>query len=246
MELHDAAAQLSKSIQASDYIVFFGGAGVSTESGIPDFRSADGIYAQDKTPVPPEEILHINFFKHQPQIFYDFYFKNFIHEAAGPNAAHIKLAALEREGRVKAVITQNVDGLHQRAGSKAVYELHGSMHRNYCTACKKNFSLSEILPPSGIKNYVPYCTCGNIIKPDIVLYGEQLDPETLQAAIRHIEKADMLIVGGTSLSVYPAAALIHYFTGKTLVLINRDITPYDDKAGLVIHAPIGEVLSRCA
>lgn len=230
--------QLQKWITESDNIVFFGGAGVSTESGIKDFRSVDGLYHENYD-YPPETILSHTFFMQMPEEFYRFYHDKMICPDVKPNAAHLKLAELERVGKLKAVVTQNIDGLHQAAGSHAVYELHGSTHRNYCMKCRQFFDLDFIDRAEGI----PYCpVCGGMIKPDVVLYEEGLDQETMEASILAINRADVLIVGGTSLVVYPAAGLINYYRGNKLVLINRDPTPYDRKADLVIHDSIGKVL----
>ena len=226
-------------INESDNIVFFGGAGVSTESGIPDFRSVDGLYHQQYD-YPPETILSHTFFQRNTEEFYRFYRAKMLVLDAKPNAAHKKLAEWEQQGKLKAVVTQNIDGLHQAAGSKEVLELHGSVHRNYCTRCGKFFGLSDILGMNG----VPRCECGGIIKPDVVLYEEGLDQETLQKAVRYIQNAEILIIGGTSLTVYPAAGLIDYYRGKKLVLINKTATPMDERADLVISAPIGEVFER--
>ena len=232
--------ELRQIIEDSDNIVFFGGAGVSTESGIPDFRSVDGLYNQ-KYKYPPETIISHSFYLRNPEEFYRFYKDKMIFKDAKPNKAHLKLAELEREGKLKAVITQNIDGLHQAAGSKEVLELHGSVHRNYCTKCKKFFPLSYIVESKGI----PTCDeCGAIIKPDVVLYEEGLDQSILTRSINHIAKADMLIIGGTSLAVYPAAGLIDYFHGKYLVVINMASTPRDSYADIVINGKIGEVLSQ--
>ena len=230
--------KLEKIISQSQNIVFFGGAGVSTESGIPDFRSVDGLYHQ-KYDYPPETILSHTFWEERPEEFYRFYRDKLIVKGAKPNAAHLRLAKLEREGKLKAVITQNIDGLHQAAGSRNVLELHGSVHRNHCQRCGKFYGLEHILRTEG----VPRCSCGGIIKPDVVLYEEGLDDATLRGAVRAISQADMLIIGGTSLAVYPAAGLIDYFTGKHLVVINRDATPRDAGADLLIQGNIGEVLS---
>ena len=230
---------LEQWIKESDNVVFFGGAGVSTESGIPDFRSVDGLYNQQYD-YPPETIISHSFYRKNPEEFYRFYKNKMLFPDAQPNAAHKALAKLEQQGKVRAVITQNIDGLHQAAGSKAVLELHGSVHRNYCTRCGKFFGLSDILGMNG----VPRCECGGIIKPDVVLYEEGLDQETLQKAVRYIQNADILIFGGTSLTVYPAAGLIDYYRGKKLVLINKTATPMDERADLVISAPIGEVFER--
>ena len=230
---------LEQWIKESDNVVFFGGAGVSTESGIPDFRSVDGLYNQQYD-YPPETIISHSFYRKNPEEFYRFYKNKMLFPDAQPNAAHKALAKLEQQGKVRAVITQTIDGLHQAAGSKAVLELHGSVHRNYCTRCGKFFGLSDILGMNG----VPRCECGGIIKPDVVLYEEGLDQETLQKAVRYIQNAEILIIGGTSLTVYPAAGLIDYYRGKKLVLINKTATPMDERADLVISAPIGEVFER--
>lgn len=233
--------QLKQWVEESDNIVFFGGAGVSTESHIPDFRSVDGLYNQDYD-YPPETILSHSFYKKNTEEFYRFYRNKMIFPDAKPNKAHIALANLEKAGKLKAVITQNIDGLHQKGGSKEVYELHGSVLRNYCTSCHKFFPLDDILACKG----VPRCECGGIIKPDVVLYEEGLDSYTLERSVSYIKNADMLIIGGTSLAVYPAAGLIDYYTGNKLVLINKDKTARDSHADLVIQAPIGEVLSPWA
>ncbi len=223
-------------IEESDNIVFFGGAGVSTESGIPDFRSQDGLYNQQYK-YPPEVIISHSFYVHNPEEFYRFYKNKMIFTDAKPNAAHLALAKLEREGKLRAVITQNIDGLHQMAGSKEVLELHGSIHRNYCTRCHKSYGLDKIVSSPG----VPKCTCGGTIKPDVVLYEEGLDQRTLQKSVSYIRHADVLIIGGTSLTVYPAAGLIDYYQGNKLVLINKSATTRDAHADLVINEPIGEV-----
>lgn len=233
----DARDSLKKWIDESKRIVFFGGAGVSTESGIPDFRSPDGLYNQ-KYDYPPETILSHTFFMNNTAEFFKFYRDKMIVHGVKPNKAHLALAKLESEGKLKAVITQNIDGLHQAAGSKNVIELHGSIHRNYCMKCGRFFSLEEVEALEG----VPKCGCGGIIKPDVVLYEEPLNNKDIEMAIDYISNADMLIVGGTSLNVYPAAGLINYYSGKRLVLINRDVTPYDRKADLIIRDKIGEVL----
>ena len=230
---------LEQWIKESDNVVFFGGAGVSTESGIPDFRSVDGLYNQQYD-YPPETIISHSFYRKNPEEFYRFYKNKMLFPDAQPNAAHKALTKLEQQGKVRAVITQNIDGLHQAAGSKEVLELHGSVHRNYCTRCGKFFGLSDILGMNG----VPRCECGGIIKPDVVLYEEGLDQETLQKAVRYIQNAEILIIGGTSLTVYPPAGLIDYYRGKKLVLINKTATPMDERADLVISAPIGEVFER--
>ena len=227
-------------IEASDNIVFFGGAGVSTESGIPDFRSTDGLYHQ-KFEYPPETILSHTFFYQHTEYFYRFYREKMLPLEAEPNAAHRALAALERAGKLRAIVSQTIDGLHQKAGSKNVYELHGSIWRNYCTKCGKSYSAEFIRDSGG----VPHCACGGLIKPDVVLYEEGLDEKTIKGAVRAIAEADVLIVGGTSLTVYPAAGLIRYYGGNRLVLINRDETPYDGYANLIFREPIGQVLGQC-
>ena len=234
----DAVKTLKEWTDAAHKIVFFGGAGVSTESGIPDFRSTGGLYHQEWS-YPPETILSHTFYKSNPEEFFRFYRAKMLCPEAKPNAAHKKLAQWEQEGRLLAVVTQNIDGLHQAAGSRNVYELHGSAHRNHCERCGKFYSLDHILHTTG----VPRCACGGIIKPDVVLYEEGLDDATIRGAVRAIAQADMLIIGGTSLAVYPAAGLIDYFTGKHLVVINRDATPRDASADLLIQGNIGEVLS---
>lgn len=231
--------KLQQMIDGSCRIVFFGGAGVSTESGIPDFRSVDGLYHQ-KFDYPPETILSHSFFISHTAEFFDFYRQKMICLTARPNAAHRKLAELEAAGKLSAVVTQNIDGLHQMAGSKNVLELHGSVHRNYCQKCHKCYSAEEILNSTGI----PRCSCGGLIKPDVVLYEEQLDSRTIDESLRYISEADMLIIAGTSLTVYPAASLIRYFRGSDLVLINRDPTPMDNRTSLTIHGKVGEVLGQ--
>jgi len=230
---------LQEIIDESAHIVFFGGAGVSTESGIPDFRSEDGLY-HTKYSYPPERILSHSFFIQNPEVFYTFYREKILYLDAKPNPAHKKLAELEKLGKLKAVVTQNIDGLHQKAGSKTVYELHGSIHRNYCVECGKAYSAEFVKEVKGI----PHCTCGGIIKPDVVLYEESLDGRTIQSAVSAIAKADTLIIGGTSLVVYPAAGFIDYFRGKHLVLINKAETGKTVGADLIIHAPIGEILGK--
>lgn len=231
--------QLQTLIDQSDNIVFFGGAGVSTESGIPDFRSIDGLYHQ-KYDVPPEIILSRSYFDEHPAEFFRFYRDKMLPLDAKPNAAHRKLAELEQIGKLKAIITQNIDGLHQAAGSQNVLELHGSIHRNYCMKCHKFYHAMYIRSSEGI----PHCSCGGIIKPDVVLYEEPLDSKTLENAIAAISSAELLIVGGTSLNVYPAAGLLRYFYGSHLVIINRDPTPADKSAELVIADKIGTVLEQ--
>ena len=231
--------RLKEIIDHSDNLVFFGGAGVSTESGIPDFRSVDGLYNQ-KYDYPPETILSHTFYRKKTEEFYRFYRDKMLCLTAKPNAAHLKLAQWEKEGKLKAVITQNIDGLHQAAGSKKVLELHGSVLRNYCERCHKFYDAEYILHSAG----VPACECGGIIKPDVVLYEEGLDQQVLQEAMRCITNADMLIVGGTSLAVYPAAGLIDYYRGNKLVLINKEPTSKDSMADLVVSGSIGEIFSR--
>ncbi len=218
-------------------IVFFGGAGVSTESGIPDFRSVDGLYNQQYSE-PPEEILSHHYFMSRPEEFFRFYRNKMLYPDAEPNAAHKRLAQWESEGRLNAVVTQNIDGLHQKAGSRIVYELHGSVLRNHCMKCGKFYDLRYILSTKG----VPHCDCGGIIKPDVVLYEEGLDEKTIRGAVTAISRADVLIIGGTSLAVYPAAGFINYFEGDELILINRDPTPQDRHATLLIHDPIAQVM----
>lgn len=230
---------LNRILRTSRSTVFFGGAGMSTQSGIPDFRSADGIYSQ-RAQYPPETIISHSFFLRQPELFFAFYKEKMVFPDAQPNAGHQKLAELERAGRLSGVITQNIDGLHQRAGSQRVLELHGSVHRNYCMDCAKPYGLDFILASPGI----PRCeACGGIVRPDVVLYEESLDSGILDASIRLITQADTLIIGGTSLTVYPAAGLSSYFHGNHLVLINKTPTPADSAAELAIHAPIADVLA---
>ena len=231
--------ELQEVIDRSQRIVFFGGAGVSTESGIPDFRSVDGLYNQ-KYDYPPEQILSHTFFKRIPEEFYRFYRDKMLCLDKKPNMAHLKLAELERAGKLSAVVTQNIDGLHQAAGSKRVYELHGSVLRNYCTKCSKFYTAEYIKEGTG----VPKCECGGIIKPDVVLYEEGLDDATVNGALSAIANADTLIIAGTSLTVYPAAGFIRYFKGDCTVLINRDATPMDGTADLVFHDKVGELLGK--
>ena len=233
------AEQLQNVIDNSKRIVFFGGAGVSTESGIPDFRSVDGLYNQ-KYDYPPEQILSHTFFMHNTEEFYRFYRDKMLCLDKKPNQAHLKLAELERAGKLTAVVTQNIDGLHQAAGSKKVYELHGSVLRNYCMKCGKFHSAEYIKNSNG----VPKCECGGVIKPDVVLYEEGLDDSTVTGALSAIQTADTLIIAGTSLTVYPAAGFISYFKGNNIVLINRDETPFDSKANLVFHEKVGELLDK--
>ena len=229
-------AELKEIVSKSNNIVFFGGAGVSTESGIPDFRSVDGLYST-KYKYPPEMMVSHSFFRNNTEDFYDFYINKMIFLDAKPNGAHNKLAQLEKEGKLKAVITQNIDGLHQKAGSKNVLELHGSVNRNYCLKCGKFYDVNFIVNSKGI----PKCSCGGIVKPDVVLYEENLDSNVMEKSVEFIEKADVLIVGGTSLVVYPAAGLINYFNGSKLILINKTSTQMDRKADLVIYDSIGKV-----
>ncbi|WP_455529996.1 NAD-dependent protein deacylase [Ruminococcus sp.] len=235
----DNIEKLSETVKNSHNIVFFGGAGVSTESGIPDFRSVDGLYSQ-QWDYPPETILSHTFFMEKTEEFYRFYRAKMLCLDAKPNAAHIKLAELEKEGKLTAVVTQNIDGLHQAAGSKTVYELHGSVLRNYCTKCRKFHDVHAIIDSQG----VPKCECGGVIKPDVVLYEESLDDDTVNGAVRAIASADTLIIGGTSLNVYPAAGLIRYFKGSNLIIINMSPTQMDKNADLLICDRIGEVFSR--
>ena len=237
--LKEKTEKLNEILKSSKSTVFFGGAGVSTESGIPDFRSVDGLYNQ-KYDYPPETILSGDFFYSQTEEFYRFYRDKMLCLTAMPNAAHLKLAEMEQKGRLSAIITQNIDGLHQKAGSKRVYELHGSVLRNYCLKCGKSFTAEYILKSEG----VPRCDCGGLIKPDVVLYSEQLDQKVLGASINAIENADTLIIGGTSLVVYPAAGLINYFRGNNLVIINMSPTSADSSADLLIEGRIGEVFGQ--
>lgn len=237
--MEDKILCLKEIIDNSDNIVFFGGAGVSTESGVPDFRSVDGLYNQ-KYDYSPEIILSHTFYRKNTEEFYRFYRDKMLFPDAKPNAAHKVLAELEQRGKLKAVVTQNIDGLHQAAGSKEVYELHGSVHRNYCERCRKFFSFNDIMKSKG----VPKCECGGIIKPDVVLYEEGLDQATIQKSVSAIARADVLIIGGTSLAVYPAAGLIDYYNGNKLILINKSQTPRDGRADLIINEPIGSVLSQ--
>ena len=236
--------KLAEILKSSNNIVFFGGAGMSTESGIPDFRSANGLYSEKlNINFTPEQLVSHSFYVKYPKEFFNFYKEKLIYPNAKPNAGHNALAKLEKMGKLKAIVTQNIDGLHQAAGSKNVYELHGSVLRNYCTKCNAFYDEKFILDSKDI----PTCPkCGGIVKPDVVLYEEGLDEATIQGAIRSISQADTLIIGGTSLVVYPAAGLIDYFRGRNLVLINKSTTPADSKANLVIHASIGKVLSKAA
>ncbi len=235
----DKITALKEIVADGKNIVFFGGAGVSTESGIPDFRSQDGLYAQ-KYAYPPETIVSHSFFVNRTREFYDFYREKMLYLSAKPNAAHLFLARLEEDGKLKAVITQNIDGLHQAAGSKNVLELHGSVHRNHCMRCGKFYTAEYVKNSSG----VPKCACGGVIKPDVVLYEESLDPEVISASLKAIAAADTLIIGGTSLVVYPAAGFVGYFRGRHLVVVNKSATSADAGAELVINDSIGEVFSR--
>ncbi len=237
--MEEAIRTLQNWIDESSNIVFFGGAGCSTESGIKDFRSVDGLYSEHYD-YPPETILSHSFFERDPEVFYRFHREKLVCPGVQPNTAHLKLAELEQAGKLRAVVTQNIDGLHQAAGSQEVLELHGTIHRAYCARCRRPF-------PEDVMHYgegVPRCECGGVVRPDIVLYEEGLDQDVLERSVAYIEQADILIVGGTSLVVYPAAGLLRYYRGHKLVLINMDVTPYDKKADLVIHAPIGKVLGQ--
>lgn len=237
---------LEEILAKSENLVFFGGAGVSTESGIPDFRSVDGLYNQ-KYDYPPEEILSHSFFVRRTAEFYRFYRDKLIVHGAKPNAAHLRLARLEAQGKCRAVVTQNIDGLHQAAGSKRVFELHGSTLRNFCTRCGRFYPVDFIEAAGAVGDGVPRCTgCGAIVKPDVVLYEEGLDQDTMEGAIRAIQAADTLIVGGTSLAVYPAAGLLRFFRGRELVVINKQPTPADGMASLVLNLPIGQALAENA
>lgn len=235
----ESIEQLKQWVKESNRIVFFGGAGVSTESGIPDFRSVDGLYHQ-KYEEPPETILSHTYYRNHTEAFYRFYKDKMLCLSAKPNRAHFILADMEKKGKLKAVITQNIDGLHQAAGSQKVLELHGSVHRNYCRNCGKNYTAEYVLNAEGI----PRCTCGGELKPDVVLYEEGLDQQILNESIRCISEADMLMIGGTSLVVYPAAGLVNYYQGRKLVLINKSVTAMDGKADLVINDSIGKVFSQ--
>ena len=236
--------RLKEIINNSENIVFFGGAGVSTESNIPDFRSESGLYnAKQRYGRSPEEILSHSFFTRHTDVFFDYYKNNLIYTDAGPNKAHRALAKLEAEGKLKAVVTQNIDGLHQKAGSRTVFELHGSVLRNYCMDCGEFYDLDYVMDDENCEGNIPKCRkCGGIVKPDVVLYEEALDEDCMMGAIRAIQQADTMIIGGTSLVVYPAAGLIRYFGGKKLVLINKQATPYDGQADLVINDSIGKVM----
>lgn len=235
----DAIETLRRWVSESHQMVAFTGAGVSTESGVPDFRSVDGLYNQ-KFEYPPETIISHSFYLRNPEYFFRFYREKMMPLEVQPNITHFTLAKWEREGHLAAVVTQNIDGLHQKAGSKRVYELHGSILRNYCTQCGKSYPAEFVKNSNGI----PRCGCGGIVKPDVVLYEEGLNEQTVEGALEAISQADMLLVAGTSLTVYPAAGFLRYYRGNRLVLINRDPTPYDDRADLVIHDSLGKVLSR--
>jgi len=237
--LNDKIKLLKQWVDESDNIVFFGGAGVSTESGIPDFRSVDGLYNL-KYEYPPETILSHSFFMRHTDKFFDFYRDKMIYKDARPNITHIKLAEMEKKGKLKAVVTQNIDGLHQMAGSRNVLELHGSIWRNYCMKCGKFYPLDKITQ----SDKIPHCDCGGIIKPDVVLYEESLDDDVISKSIRFISNADMLIVGGTSLNVYPAAGLIRFYNGRKMVLINKSVTPYNSDADLLIQTGLGDVFKE--
>lgn len=243
MESRQKIEQLATWIESSEYIVFFGGAGTSTESGIPDFRSAAGLYqSEHQSPYPPEVMLSHSFFMKHPEVFFDFYRSKMLHPDAQPNGCHRLLSRLEEAGKLKAIITQNIDGLHQSAGSNMVLELHGSVHRNHCMDCRRFFSLQDIM---GMDELVPRCPdCGGIVKPDVVLYEEELNHQVLTRAIAEISTADLLIIGGTSLTVHPAAGLVTYFHGSKTVLLNADPTPYDHRAGLIITDRIGQVMTE--
>lgn len=237
--MDEAVKELKEIVDGSNNIVFFGGAGVSTESGVPDFRSEDGLYHQQYK-YPPEQILSHTFYMRMPEEFFRFYKDKLLITGVKPNKAHIKLAELEKKGKLKAVITQNIDGLHQAAGSKEVLELHGSVHRNYCEKCGKFYDFDYMANAEG----VPVCSCGGRIKPDVVLYEEGLDMGIMQKAVDYISNADVLIIGGTSLAVYPAAGLIDYYRGNKLILINKSATPRDRQADLVVQGAIGEILDQ--
>ena len=238
--MSDAVERLKELIESTDNIVFFGGAGVSTESGIPDLRSQDGLYNQ-KYKCPPEQIVSHTFLTKKPQEFFEFYKDRMIYQDAKPNKAHLKLAQWEKEGKLKAVITQNIDGLHQAAGSKNVLELHGSTLRNYCLKCGRRYDIDYVI---NSKETIPYCECGGMVRPDVVLYEEGLDMDVIESAVSYIKNADVLIIGGTSLAVYPAAGLIDYYTGDKLVVVNKSATPRDSQADLVVQGSIGEIFDQ--
>ena len=238
--------ELTEVLRKSNNIVFFGGAGVSTESNIPDFRSEQGLYnAQQEYGMSPEQMISHSFFMRDTETFFDYYKNNMVYPDARPNAAHIALAKLEEMGKLKAVVTQNIDGLHQKAGSRTVYELHGSVLRNYCMDCGASYDLDYVMAPENCDGHIPKCKkCGGIVKPDVVLYEESLDDAQIRGAVDAIGNADTLIIGGTSLVVYPAAGFVNYFKGKDLILINKSSTSYDGRASLVIHDAIGQVLGE--
>ena len=238
--------ELTKILKESDNIVFFGGAGVSTESNIPDFRSEQGLYnAQQAYGMSPEQMISHSFFMRDTETFFDYYKNNMVYPEAEPNPAHLALAKLEEMGKLRAVVTQNIDGLHQKAGSRTVYELHGSVLRNNCMQCGAFYDLDYVMDPEHCRGHIPVCDkCGGTVKPDVVLYEEALDDAQIRGAVDAIRAADTLIIGGTSLVVYPAAGFVNYFNGKHLVLINKSSTSYDGRADLVIHEPIGEVLKQ--
>ncbi|SER58759.1 NAD-dependent deacetylase [Butyrivibrio fibrisolvens] len=238
--MSDAVERLKELVESTDNIVFFGGAGVSTESGIPDFRSQDGLYNQ-KYKYPPEQIVSHTFLTKKPQEFFEFYKDRMIYQDAKPNKAHLKLAQWEKEGKLKAVITQNIDGLHQAAGSKNVLELHGSTLRNYCLKCGRRYDIDYVI---NSKETIPYCECGGMVRPDVVLYEEGLDMDVIESAVSYIKNADVLIIGGTSLAVYPAAGLIDYYTGDKLVVVNKSATPRNSQADLVVQGSIGEIFDQ--
>ncbi len=238
--MSDAVERLKELVESTDNIVFFGGPGVSTESGIPDFRSQDGLYNQ-KYKYPPEQIVSHTFLTKKPQEFFEFYKDRMIYQDAKPNKAHLKLAQWEKEGKLKAVITQNIDGLHQAASSKNVLELHGSTLRNYCLKCGRRYDIDYVI---NSKETIPYCECGGMVRPDVVLYEEGLDMDVIESAVSYIKNADVLIIGGTSLAVYPAAGLIDYYTGDKLVVVNKSATPRDSQADLVVQGSIGEIFDQ--
>ncbi|MDD5921729.1 MAG: NAD-dependent protein deacylase [Eubacteriales bacterium] len=236
--------RLKKLVEDSDNIVFFGGAGVSTESGIPDFRSEKGLYHAKQTyGYPPETMLSHTFYVNHTEMFFKYYKENLIHTEAEPNAAHRALAKLEKAGKLKGIVTQNIDGLHQKAGSQKVYEVHGTIMTNHCEKCGKPYGLDYVVDEKNCRNGVPKCSCGGTVKPDVVLYEEMLPEDTVAKAVKAISEADLLIIGGTSLNVYPAAGFINYFHGRNIVLINMAETPFDSRADLVIHEPIGKVMN---
>lgn len=238
--MDEALERFKEIIKETDNIVFFGGAGVSTESGIPDFRSQDGLYNQ-KYKYPPEQIVSHTFLTRKPEEFFEFYKDRMIYQNAKPNKAHIKLAKWEEEGKLKAIVTQNIDGLHQAAGSKTVLELHGSTLRNYCLKCGKRYDVDYVM---NSKSIIPYCDCGGMVRPDVVLYEEGLDMGVIEQAVTYISNADVLIIGGTSLAVYPAAGLIDYYKGDKLIVVNKSATPRDSQADLLVQGSIGEIFDE--